>query len=72
MKINKNWQFDFCNAIENIFIYVCSRDDDLRIAVNVFELENIDFDNTMTFEQLVSFDEFDVYYNGELVKWESL
>ena len=72
MNINKNWRFDFCNAIENIFIYVCSRDDNLRIAVNVFELENIDFDNTMTFEQLISFDEFDVYYDCELIEWAAI
>ena len=70
MKIDKNWQFDFCNAIENIFIYVCSQDDNLRIATNVYELSDIDFDNTMTFEQLVSFDEFDVYYDCELIDWE--
>jgi hypothetical protein len=72
MIIDKNWLFTFDSAMANIFTYECDRDENLLVIVDVYELSDVDFDNTMRFSDLLAFDEIDIYYNGELVEWESL
>jgi hypothetical protein len=72
MIIDKNWLFTFSSAMVNLFTYECDRDESLVVTVDVYELSDIDFDNTMSFTDLLAFDEIDIYYNGELVEWESL
>ena len=72
MIIDKNWLFTFSSASANLFTYECDRDENLLVTVDVYELSDIDFDNTMSFTDLLAFDEIDIYYNGELVEWESL
>jgi hypothetical protein len=72
MIIDKNWLFTFDSAMANIFTYECDTDEKLVVTVDVYELSDVDFDNTMRFSDLLAFDEIDIYYNGELVEWESL
>jgi hypothetical protein len=72
MIIDKNWLFTFDSAMANIFTYECDTDEKLVVIVDVYELSDVDFDNTMRFSDLLAFDEIDIYYNGELVEWESL
>ena len=72
MIIDINWLFTFSSASANLFTYECDRDENLVVVVDVYELSDVDFDNAMSFGDLLAFDEVDVYYNNELVKWESL
>jgi hypothetical protein len=72
MIIDKNWLFTFDSAMANIFTYECDTDEKLVVTVDVYELSDVDFDNSMRFSDLLAFDEIDIYYNGELVEWESL
>lgn len=72
MIIDKNWLFTFDSATANLFTYECDTVENLVVVVDVYELSDIDFDWSMSFKDLLAFDQVDVYYNGELVKWESL
>lgn len=72
MKIGNDWLFTFKSATGNLFIYECDRDEDLTVTVDIYDLAYIDFDNTMTFRELISFDDVEVYYNFELIDWESI
>jgi hypothetical protein len=72
MIIDKNWLFTFDSAMANIFTYECDTDENLVVTVDVYELSDINFDWSMSFTDLLAFDEIDIYYNGELVEWESL
>ena len=72
MIIDKNWLFTFSCASANLFTYQCDTNEHLVVIVDVYELSDVDFDNTMRFGDLLEFDEFGVCYNGELVEWESL
>ena len=72
MIIDKNWLFTFSSASANLFTYQCDTNEHLVVIVDVYELSDVDFDNTMRFSDLLAFDEFGVCYNGELVEWESL
>ncbi len=72
MIIDKNWLFTFDSAMANIFTYECDTDEKLVVTVDVYELSDINFDWSMSFTDLLAFDEIDIYYNGELVEWESL
>lgn len=72
MIINKNWQFDFCYATANLFTYECFNDDRLCVIVDVFSLKYVQFDSVMIFEELLAFDQFDVYYDCELIEWAAI
>ena len=70
--IHKDWWFTFKSATGNLFIYECYRDEDLTVTVDIYDLSYVDFDNTMTFRELILFDDVEVYYNFELIDWESI
>jgi hypothetical protein len=72
MIIDKNWLFSFRSASANLFTYECDRDEDLIVVIDMYEMSDIDLDSTMGFIDLIEYDQLDVYYNCELIKWEAL
>jgi hypothetical protein len=71
-KISKYEQFEFFSALGNFFTFVSTHDDNLKIVVDVYELSDIDFDNYMSFGDLLEYDEIDIYYDGDLITWEAV
>ncbi len=68
--IDKDWWFNFTSASANLFTYECDTDENLDVVVDVYELSDVDFDDCMSFGDLIGYDQVDVYYNNELVEWE--
>ena len=70
IKISKYTEFEFFSALGNFFTYVATNDDNLKIVVDVFEINDIDFDKYHTAESLMAMDQVDVFYGNDYEKLE--
>lgn len=70
IKISKYSQFEFFSALGNFFTFVSTSDDNLKIVVDVFELQDIDFDRYHTAGNLLKMDQVDVFYENEFIAVE--
>ena len=69
-KISKYEQFEFFSALGNFFTFVSTSDDNLKIVVDVFEMQDIDFDRYHTAGNLMDMDQVDVFYENEFIEVE--
>lgn len=72
IKISKYAQFEFFSALGNFFTFVSTSDEDLKIVVDVFEMQDIDFDRYHTAGNLLEMDQVDVFYDNEYIDFELL
>lgn len=70
LKISEYTQLEFFSALGNFFTFVSTSDDNLKIVVDVFEMNDIDFDRYHTAGNLMKMDQVDVFYDGEFVDLE--
>ena len=70
IKISEYSQFEFFSALGNFFTFVSTSDEDLKIVVDVFEIQDIDFDRYHTAGNLVKMDQVDVFYDNEYIDFE--
>lgn len=70
IKISKHSHFEFFSALGNFFTFVSTSDDNLKIVVDVFEMQDIDFDRYHTAGDLMNMDQVDVFYENEFTDWE--
>ena len=70
IKISEYSQFEFFSALGNFFTFVSTSDDNLKIVVDVFEMQDIDFDRYHTAGNLMDMDQVDVFYDNEFVEVE--
>ena len=70
IKISEYSQFEFFSALGNFFTFVSTSDENLKIVVDVFELQDIDFDRYHTAGNLMKMDQVDVFYENEFIDVE--
>jgi hypothetical protein len=70
IKINTYAEFEFFSALGNFFTFVSTSDDNLKIVVDVFEMQDIDFDRYHTAGNLMDMDQVDVFYENEFIDVE--
>ncbi|MGJ8660676.1 MAG: hypothetical protein ACSHXL_01435 [Bacteroidota bacterium] len=70
IKISEYLQFEFFSALGNFFTFVSTSDDNLKIVVDVFEMQDIDFDKYHTAGNLLKMDQVDVFYENEFIDVE--
>lgn len=70
IKISRYTEFEFFSALGNFFTFVSINDENLKVVVDVFEMQDIDFDRYHTAAHLMTMDQVDVFYENEFVKVE--